>query len=391
MGGPGRQQVFKGGAKANELAGYLCALGDRNALKTATWPERFPGSASASTWALFLNGSKLIPKKLLGEVLEELISDRRVLARATVDALQLWKEAEAEARRERSASDGGDGGELVGLHRRLSDALEGQARAQAKASKSANLVSLLIPMAALMQEKVGALTAEWQRAHDLRRAEAQVQLERARRRLERTETELDKAKRRRYTAEQAQQALARDALEARREIEELQQKVGLLTGSEKPVALVSVVQEPSMEDIDDELDRIALDGAHDDVEIAELTEQAGLESVEIVSPGVVLGTVVASRASAPDVSPSAGDDADVAVVWAEAAGAVGEELSRTAQEILSDRGFLDLVEITRGDGGPYQATDFMADLERLVEGASVSAALLSSPPPQRSPLRQCAR
>ncbi|MFC8230689.1 hypothetical protein [Streptomyces sp. NPDC057287] len=251
MGGPGRQREFKGGAKANELAGYLCALGDRNALKTATWPERFPGSASASTWALFLNGSKLIPRKLLGEVLEELISDRRVLARATVDALQLWKEAEAEARRERSAS---DGGELVGLHRRLSNALEGQARAQAKASKSANLVSLLIPMAALMQEKVQALTAEWQRAHELRRAEAQVQLERARRRLERTETELDKAKRRRYTAEQAQQALARDALQARREIEELQQRVGLLAGSEEPVALVSVVQEPSMEDIDDELD-----------------------------------------------------------------------------------------------------------------------------------------
>lgn len=380
MGGPGRQRVFKGGAKANELAGYLCALGDRNALKTATWPERFPGSASASTWALFLNGSKLIPKKLLGEVLEELISDRRVLARATVEALQLWKEAEAEARRERSASDGGDGGELVGLHRRLSDALEGQARAQAKASKSANLVSLLIPMAALMQEKVQALTAEWQRAHDLRRAEAQVQLERARRRLERTETELDKAKRRRYTAEQAQQALARDALEARREIEELQQRVGLLAGSAEPVALVSVVQEPSMEDIDDELDRIALDGAHDDVEIAELTEQAGLESVEVVSPRVVLGTVVASQASAPDASPSAGEDADVVVVGAEAAGAVGEELSRTTQEILSDRGILDLVEITRGDGGPYQATDFMADLKRLVEEARVPAVLLSSLP-----------
>ncbi|MFF4232325.1 hypothetical protein [Streptomyces sp. NPDC001820] len=70
----GRPREFQGGPRANELARFLCELAGRHSLTTRTLSTRFKGSASSSTWALYLNGTKLIPAEVLGRIVRTLFS-----------------------------------------------------------------------------------------------------------------------------------------------------------------------------------------------------------------------------------------------------------------------------------------------------------------------------
>ncbi|WP_327740910.1 serine protease [Streptomyces sp. NBC_00493] len=97
MAGRGRPRKLRGGPKANALAEFLGNLGDRADLKTQGFAERFGGGKT--TWAQYLNGSSVIPKRLLGQVVEELCrTDPRRREQLLVRANQLYKAAEAEAR-----------------------------------------------------------------------------------------------------------------------------------------------------------------------------------------------------------------------------------------------------------------------------------------------------
>ncbi|MFD4764712.1 hypothetical protein ACFWOJ_39785, partial [Streptomyces sp. NPDC058439] len=69
----GRERTFRGTDAGIELARFLCRITEDHGLDTvAKVAARFPTGASRSRWAEYLNGSSLIPRHLLGEVVKEL-------------------------------------------------------------------------------------------------------------------------------------------------------------------------------------------------------------------------------------------------------------------------------------------------------------------------------
>ncbi|MBT2389747.1 hypothetical protein J7E87_09950 [Streptomyces sp. ISL-1] len=182
----GRPREFQGGPRANELARFLCELAGRHSLTTRTLSTRFKGSASSSTWALYLNGTKLIPAEVLGRIVRTLFShDPRAQEFYVTEAKRLWKAAEAETEAG-PVQDGGPQTEIVRLYERLNEATEGMAKARSVAHESERVVGMLIPMAALLQSRIETLTGELSRALERERALAELHLAQARLRLERT-------------------------------------------------------------------------------------------------------------------------------------------------------------------------------------------------------------
>ncbi|MFF3728087.1 hypothetical protein ACFYYM_37635 [Streptomyces erythrochromogenes] len=294
-----RQRVFRGRPRANRLAEFLCRLIEPQRLTVRDLAARFEEGPSASTWATYLNGTQIIPRSLLHRLLESTASDPRMLPALQRDAAQLWREADRESRRPETE---GEATHLVRLHEQLTDALAGQARAQDVAAKASAALAELRQMGAYLESVVGQRTVELAAARDRERAEIEYQLTQARARLERTNGELERARRRRFTAEQAQQALAREANEAHEQILRLREKAAQLTSPE-PAALAVPRQTMRMEDLDHRLDLISDDATAEDELLADLVDQARLdlpggkevEGAAVPVPRVVSGSLVASR------------------------------------------------------------------------------------------------
>lgn len=322
MGGPGRPRKLKGGPKANELAEFLSALGAREGLKTASFAARFPGSSTL--WAEYLNGSKVIPALVLGQVVQELCgSDGRLLGPTLIRARKLHKEATAEAARPSDTTQEPQvaARELIDVQRRLVDTSDRLIKATEFAESARATITTLLMMCARAETSVRDLTTQRDRGQALNRAETQARLDRARLRLERTEAELERARQHRYTAEQAQQALVIEAEEARRELEELRRRAADLhhvdtTDSPEQAALparrapIDPGDDEDFADFDDALERIATEGEGRERDLIDLTEHTGTPMPEHAASGpqIITGTVIPTPHPTPE--PQVPQDSD---------------------------------------------------------------------------------
>ncbi|MER5619047.1 hypothetical protein [Streptomyces sp. NPDC002215] len=315
MGGPGRPRKWKGGPKANELAEFLSNLGAREGLKTASFAARFPGSSTL--WAEYLNGSKVIPAPVLGQVVQELCgTDGRLLEQTLLRAQKLHTAATAEAARPPAATQEPQVAtrELIDVHRRLVDTSDRLIKATEFAESARATITTLLMMCARAETSVRELTTQRDRGQAMKRAETEARLDRARLRLEPTEAELERARQHRYTAEQAQQALIIEAEEARRELEELRRRAADLnhgaddTGSPEP-PLPPARQEPidpgpdeDFADFDDALERITNEGEDRERDLIGLTEHTGTPMPEhpASNPQIITGTVLPTPRPTPE-------------------------------------------------------------------------------------------
>ncbi|MFF2479213.1 hypothetical protein [Streptomyces sp. NPDC058066] len=300
----GEPRKFRGRPQANKLAEYLCTITEGMTVRAVA--DLAPGSSSA--WGTYLNGSALIPKERLAALLEALYKgDAAKLEIESRKALPLWKAAYREAG-QRDETEDKPSAALVSLQSKLISALDGRHRAELAAAKANATVGTLRNMGAALETVISSTTAQLRLAVDRHRAELELQLTQARQRLQRTESELEKAQRRRYTAEQAQQALTREVLEGKEQIARLERKAEAEAETMAYLPAPAPVPEPSAEvlidAIDDELETIAHDGAQADEELADLTQQAQLNIEERPAEAdthTVQGTVI-DRNEHPDTT-----------------------------------------------------------------------------------------
>ncbi|MFD4764718.1 hypothetical protein ACFWOJ_39815, partial [Streptomyces sp. NPDC058439] len=263
-----------------------------------------------SRWAEYLNGSSLIPRHLLGEVVKELGRtqpgwDGKVL----VEANDLWKKAKAGAP---LAPDSGSA-ELVSVYRKLtatSEALRTAEQIKAEADLS---ISKLLKLGGRQETKIAELTDEVERLQEKERTEAAHRLEQARFRLSRVKDELQLARSDRYTAEQAQAVLLREQEEALQEVKRLQQAVTGLAQTEvevevEPTLLPERLPEPDISDeesdreTDERLDLISTNRELRGAMLSEVLQQAHMtpETTEEGRPQTIRGTVITQHTQTPE-------------------------------------------------------------------------------------------
>ncbi|MGC5342433.1 hypothetical protein [Streptomyces sp. DT171] len=294
---------------------FLSDLGDREGLKTASFAARFPGSSTL--WAEYLNGSKVIPAHVLGQVVQELCgTDRRLLGPTLVRARTLQKEAAAEASRPPTAAAEPQvaARELINVQQRLVESHERLNKATEFAEGARATITTLLGMYARAENSVRELTTQRDRNHALKRSETEARLNQARLRLERTEAELERARQHRYTAEQAQKALIIEAEEARRELEELRRSAadlshgtGSVDGPEPPPLparreVTGPDADEDFADFDDALERITSESEDRERDLIDLAEHTGTPAPEqpTSGPQIITGTVVPTPGPAPE-------------------------------------------------------------------------------------------
>ncbi|GGQ19433.1 hypothetical protein GCM10010215_50120 [Streptomyces virginiae] len=286
-----RQRRFVGRPHANALAVFIVRITDPRSTQ-----EVFDlmGTPSRATWAKYMNGSAVIPRRTLGALVRAVCgTDERRRAAYTQQANRLWRAADDESRR--PEDDGGESA-LVRLHERLAEAVEARHRAELVAAKANAAVGVLRDMRALMESVIDSTRAQLRSAADRERSGLRQLLVDAERRAARIEDELGKAQGRRYTAEQAQQALAREVFEAREEIARLRHSINRMPVDDLPAApspALPPTPEIVMDALDDQLATIVGEGAAADEELAGLLEQADLEpDSSVTSPPTIPGVVI---------------------------------------------------------------------------------------------------
>ncbi|MFE2362616.1 transporter substrate-binding domain-containing protein [Streptomyces virginiae] len=286
-----RQRRFVGRPHANALAVFIVRITDPRSTQ-----EVFDllGTPSRATWAKYMNGSAVIPRRTLGALVRAVCgTDERRRAAYTQQANRLWRAADDESRR--PEDDGGESA-LVRLHERLAEAVEARHRAELMAAKANAAVGVLRDMRALMESVIHSTRAQLRSAADRERSGLRQLLVDAERRAARIEDELGKAQGRRYTAEQAQQALAREVFEAREEIARLRHSINRMPVDDLPAApspALPPTPEIVMDALDDQLATIVGEGAAADEELAGLLEQADLQpDSSVTSPPTIPGVVI---------------------------------------------------------------------------------------------------
>ncbi|WP_371592058.1 transporter substrate-binding domain-containing protein [Streptomyces virginiae] len=297
-----RQRRFVQRPRAKELAVFIVRITRPRSTQDV---HELMGRPSRATWAKYMNGSAIIPQRTLGALVKAVSgADSRRLASRMREANRLWKAADEESRR---PEDDSSESSLVRLHERLAEAAEGRFRAELAAAKANATVGTLRDMGALLGVVIDSTKAQLRLATDRERAGLKLQLGEAQRRSERIAQELEWAQTRRYTAEQAQQALAKEMIAAREEIARLQRTIARISvpdlPSAAPVALLPA-PEVVLEALDDRLAAIVGERPADDEEVADLVDLANLEpDASMRAPTSIVGEIVE-----PDGTDGTGDN-----------------------------------------------------------------------------------
>ncbi|MFJ9574943.1 transporter substrate-binding domain-containing protein [Streptomyces sp. NPDC101191] len=296
-----RKRQFVQRPNAKELAEFVVRITRPRSIKDV---HELMGSPSRATWAKYMNGSAIIPRRTLGALVKAVSgTDSHRLSALLREASLLWKAADDESRR--PEEDGGESA-LVRLHERLAEAMEGRHRADLAAAKANATVGTLRDMGALMGVVIDSTKAQLRMATDRERLGLKQQLGEAERRSERIAQELARARSRRYTAEQARQALAKEMIAAREEIARLQHSIARISVPDLPaMAPVALLPAPAvvMEVLDERLAVIVSEGHEADEEVADLAELANLEPGAFVKPRSIVGEVVDPRDPEPAPPP----------------------------------------------------------------------------------------
>jgi hypothetical protein len=300
----GRKREFKGTAAQQAMARFLVDVTDSLGLDTtAKVAERFPRGGGRSKWAEYLNGSKVIPADLLGQVLMEVRRARpdRWRAELITEANTLRKNAEGTASPQDSA-----GTELISVYRKLAENAEALRKAQEVEMRSEHVIARMNQRAAQQEMRIAGLEREVEHLQEKEREQVTHRLEQARFRLTRIEDELERARSDRYTVEQARRVLLREQQEIRRDFERLQQvadDLGLVETEPTSLPELLAPQLPDEETdraVDEELDLISTDRKQREAMLSKVLEQAGVEpEMEKDSLRFLPGTVVAEHTAAP--------------------------------------------------------------------------------------------
>ncbi|MFC9817951.1 transporter substrate-binding domain-containing protein [Streptomyces virginiae] len=377
-----RQRRFVGRPHANALAVFIVRITDPRSTQ-----EVFDlmGTPSRATWAKYMNGSALIPRRTLGALVRAVCgTDERRRSAYTQQANRLWRAADDESRR--PEDDGGESA-LVRLHERLAEAVEARHRAELVAAKTNAAVGVLRDMRALVESVIDSTRSQLRSATQQERTGLRQQLDDAERRAARIEDELGKAHGRRYTAEQAQQALAREVFEAREEIARLRHSINRMPVDDLPAtpsAAFPPAFEIAMDALDDQLAAIVGEGVATDEQLAGLVEQADLEpDGSATSPPTIPGVVI--ERPEPDgghrledtAVPAAGaDDAPRGPRAAAARHAVARRRTRTTVGVclvlLASLGVSLVWDPPPAGGRPGEVLDVL-DGDRLTIGVSLDS------------------
>lgn len=276
---------------ANELAAFIVRITDP---RSTAEVFDLMGDPSRATWAKYMNGSAVIPRRKLGALIQAVSgSDTRRRSAYTQDANRLWRAADDESRR---PEDDSSESALVRLHERLAEAVEARHRAELVAVKANAAVGVLRDMRALMESVIDSTKAQLRSATHRERTGLRQQLVDAERRAVRIEDELGKAQGRRYTAEQARQALAREVFEAREEIARLRHSIDRIPVDDLPTTPSDALPPTAgiaMDTLDDQLAAIVGEGAAADEVLADLVEHTRLVPDSAgTAPPTIAGQVI---------------------------------------------------------------------------------------------------
>ncbi|MFJ9078324.1 helix-turn-helix domain-containing protein [Streptomyces sp. NPDC102278] len=201
------------GTPAGDLAVFLVGL-TRGATVRAL-AERF--GRSSSTWGNYLNGSQLIPRTLLGRLVEAYTPPGAARNVKAVRAHELWGAADRDRR-------GPAAGALVRQHQRLEDALQQVVKYQALTANAEKHLAELRPMLAYTQSRLENARMRLRVVGDRERVRVERQLGQAKERLGRVQVQQERARNRRLTAEEQQQFWTTEALTAQEEINRLERE-----------------------------------------------------------------------------------------------------------------------------------------------------------------------
>ncbi|WP_030873792.1 hypothetical protein [Streptomyces sp. NRRL F-2747] len=256
---------IKADSAVGRLAAFLVDLTDNTPARTLA--ERF--GRSKSSWNNYLNGYQLIPKQCLGPLVVAFTKHGVNRETKAVEALELWKAADAERRTSRAAP---GGGELVRQHQRRDDALQQVIKYQALAANAEKHLAELRPMLAYTQSRLENAELQLKLGDERERARTERQLGQARERLGRVRVQQERARGRRMTAEEQQEFWMAEVLAAQEEISRLEREAQDLTVV--PFAFLEPIRQDAPADVDDSgfdarLEHIAAEGLEDEALIEE--------------------------------------------------------------------------------------------------------------------------
>ncbi|MEI5011851.1 hypothetical protein RB196_35400 [Streptomyces sp. PmtA] len=219
---------IEAGTPAGDLALFMVGL-----VRGATVRElaaRF--GRSSSTWGNYLNGSQLVPKLLLGRLVEAYTAPGSSRNAKALQANELWAAADRERRRAAA------GGTLVRQHQRRDDALQQVIKYQALAANAEKHLAELRPMLAYTQSRLENAELQLKMAGERERARIERLLAQARERLGRVKVQQERARSRRVTSEEQQEFWMTEALAAQEEINRMEREAADLIvaqGAVEPV------------------------------------------------------------------------------------------------------------------------------------------------------------
>ncbi|MBT2539770.1 hypothetical protein J7E99_03380 [Streptomyces sp. ISL-44] len=249
------------GTPAGDLAAFLVALVRGATLRELA--ERF--GRSRSTWGNYLNGQQLLPKQLLGRLVEAYTPPGVARNTALVRASELWTAVD----RERRAAAAGGG--LVRQHQRRDDALQQVIKYQALVANAEKHLAELRPMLAFTQSRLENAELQLKLAGERDRARVERQLGQARERLGRVRVQQERARNRRMTSEEQQEFWMTEALTAQEEISRLEREAQDLVVPQESLEPVppGEVDEVDDSDFESRLEHITAEGLEDEAQIEE--------------------------------------------------------------------------------------------------------------------------
>ncbi|WP_060180723.1 hypothetical protein [Streptomyces sp. IMTB 1903] len=249
--------------------------------------------SSRSSWGNYLNGSQLIPKRLVGPLVQSFTVPGPRRETTAVQALALWNAAEAERHANRFSS---VGGVLVRQHQRRDNALQQVIKYQVLAANAEKHLAELRPMLAYTKSQLD--NVQLKLGDERERARVERQLGQARERLGRVRVQQERARGRRMTAEEQQEFWMAEVLAAEQEINRLEREVqDLASLPPQPLPPVASAARPDVDDTDFDarLEHITAEGLEDEALIeedlqptvsTERNEAGELHGVQAVQEGV---------------------------------------------------------------------------------------------------------
>ncbi|WP_327388273.1 MULTISPECIES: hypothetical protein [unclassified Streptomyces] len=263
---------------------------------------------SSSTWGNYLNGAQLIPRQLVGNLVESFTTPGVVRNTKASRAWELWAAADAERRALRTPSGGG----LVPPHQRRDDALQQVIKYQAVAANAEKHLAELRPMLAYTQSRLENAELQLKLVGEREQGRVGRQLGQAKERLSRVRVQQERARNRRMTAEEQQEFWMTEALTAQGEIRRLEREAQDLVVPQTILEPARRNEADVVEDSDFEtrLEHITAEGLEDEALIDEDLQPAapsdpegddGIRDLPAVTVQSVSNPVLDKTAASTDV------------------------------------------------------------------------------------------